>query len=47
MDGPFFRGAENGQSMWGEEFYRIAKGEPGPLDADGWEIGPVRGSLSV
>jgi N-acetyl-1-D-myo-inositol-2-amino-2-deoxy-alpha-D-glucopyranoside deacetylase len=37
MDGPFFAGSENGQSMWGEEFYRIAKGEPGPLDDDGWE----------
>ena len=37
MDGPFFSGSENGQSMWGEEFYRIAKGRPGPLDADGWE----------
>ena len=37
MDGPFFSGAENGQSMWGEEFYRIAKGPRGPLDDDGWE----------
>ena len=37
MDGPFFRGSENGQSMWGEEFYRIAKGTPGPVGEDGWE----------
>ena len=37
MDGPFFRGSENGQSMWGEEFYRIAKGTPGPAGDDGWE----------
>jgi N-acetyl-1-D-myo-inositol-2-amino-2-deoxy-alpha-D-glucopyranoside deacetylase len=37
MDGPFFSGAENGQSMWGEEFYRIAKGTRGDLDAEGWE----------
>jgi N-acetyl-1-D-myo-inositol-2-amino-2-deoxy-alpha-D-glucopyranoside deacetylase len=37
MDGPFFSGAENGQSMWGEEFYRIAKGTRGGLDAEGWE----------
>ena len=29
-DGPFFRGAENGQSLFGEEFYRLAKGTPGP-----------------
>ena len=36
-DGPFFRGAENGQSLFGEEFYRLAKGEPGPVGDDGWE----------
>ncbi len=36
-DGVFFRGAENGQSMFGEEFYRIAKGPLGPVDDDGWE----------
>jgi N-acetyl-1-D-myo-inositol-2-amino-2-deoxy-alpha-D-glucopyranoside deacetylase len=36
-DGPFFRGAENGQSMFGEEFYRIAKGRRGPVGEDGWE----------
>ncbi len=43
---PFFRGSENGQSMFGEEFYRIAKGEPGPLDADGWENDLFAGSLT-
>jgi N-acetyl-1-D-myo-inositol-2-amino-2-deoxy-alpha-D-glucopyranoside deacetylase len=37
MDGPFFKGSENGQSMWGEEFYRIAKGTPGPAGDEGWE----------
>ena len=36
-DGLFFRGAENGQSLFGEEFYRLAKGTPGPVDDDGWE----------
>jgi N-acetyl-1-D-myo-inositol-2-amino-2-deoxy-alpha-D-glucopyranoside deacetylase len=36
-DGPFFRGAENGQSLFGEEFYRLAKGTRGPVGADGWE----------
>ena len=37
QDGLFFRGAENGQSLWGDEFYRIAKGRRGPVDDDGWE----------
>jgi N-acetyl-1-D-myo-inositol-2-amino-2-deoxy-alpha-D-glucopyranoside deacetylase len=36
-DGPFFRGAENGQSLFGEEFYRLAKGKLGPVGDDGWE----------
>jgi len=36
-DGIFFSGAENGQSMFGEEFYRLAKGMPGPVGDDGWE----------
>src|SRR4051794_24970836 len=36
-DGPFFSGAENGQSMFGEEFYRIAKGARGSIGPDGWE----------
>jgi N-acetyl-1-D-myo-inositol-2-amino-2-deoxy-alpha-D-glucopyranoside deacetylase len=37
QDGPFFRGSENGQSMFGEEFYRLAKGEQGSTDDQGWE----------
>jgi N-acetyl-1-D-myo-inositol-2-amino-2-deoxy-alpha-D-glucopyranoside deacetylase len=37
QDGLFFRGAENGQSMFGEEFYRLAKGRLGPVDDNGWE----------
>jgi N-acetyl-1-D-myo-inositol-2-amino-2-deoxy-alpha-D-glucopyranoside deacetylase len=37
LDGPFFAGAENGSSMWGEEFYRIAKGSRGPVGDEGWE----------
>ncbi len=36
-DGIFFRGAENGQSLFGEEFYRLAKGRLGPMDEHGWE----------
>ena len=36
-DGPFFSGAESGHSWWAEEFYRLAKGTPGPPDADGFE----------
>ena len=37
QDGPFFRGAENGQSLFGEEFYRLAKGTRGPVGDDGFE----------
>ncbi|MEO6512702.1 MAG: N-acetyl-1-D-myo-inositol-2-amino-2-deoxy-alpha-D-glucopyranoside deacetylase [Nocardioides sp.] len=37
QNGPFFRGSENGQSMFGEEFYRLAKGEQGATDDRGWE----------
>jgi N-acetyl-1-D-myo-inositol-2-amino-2-deoxy-alpha-D-glucopyranoside deacetylase len=37
QDGVFFRGSENGQSMFGEEFYRLAKGELGPVGDDGYE----------
>ena len=37
QDGVFFRGAENGQSLFGEEFYRLAKGERGPVGDDGFE----------
>ena len=36
-DGPFFSGAESGHSWWSEEFYRLVKGTPGPVDADGFE----------
>ena len=36
-DGLFFRCAKNGQSLLGEEFYRLAKGTPGPVGDDGWE----------
>ena len=36
-DGHFFSGAESGHSWWSEEFYRLVKGTPGPLDADGFE----------
>jgi N-acetyl-1-D-myo-inositol-2-amino-2-deoxy-alpha-D-glucopyranoside deacetylase len=35
-DGPMFRGAESGQSEWGEEDYRIAKGTFSP-EGDGHE----------
>ena len=41
MDGPFFRCSENGQSMWGEEFYRIAKGTPGRLGRGRLGAGPL------
>ena len=37
QDGQFFAGAESGHSWWAEEFYRIAKGTPGPLDDEGFE----------
>ncbi len=37
-DGPFFALSNNvGSQAWGVEFYRIAKGERGELDADGFE----------
>ena len=37
-DGPFFALSNNiGSQAWGVEFYRIAKGERGDLDADGFE----------
>ena len=37
-DGPFFALSNNvGSTAWGVEFYRIAKGERGPLDDDGLE----------
>jgi N-acetyl-1-D-myo-inositol-2-amino-2-deoxy-alpha-D-glucopyranoside deacetylase len=38
LDGPFFALSNNeGNQMWGEEFFRIAKGEPGELGPDGLE----------
>ncbi len=39
VDGPFFALSNNaGNQVWGAEFYRLAKGTPGPLDPDtGWE----------
>jgi N-acetyl-1-D-myo-inositol-2-amino-2-deoxy-alpha-D-glucopyranoside deacetylase len=37
-DGPFFAFSNNvGNTAWGHEFYRIAKGQLGPLDEDGLE----------
>jgi N-acetyl-1-D-myo-inositol-2-amino-2-deoxy-alpha-D-glucopyranoside deacetylase len=37
-DGPFFALSNNvGATAWGLEFFRIAKGERGPLDEDGLE----------
>jgi N-acetyl-1-D-myo-inositol-2-amino-2-deoxy-alpha-D-glucopyranoside deacetylase len=38
MDGPFFALSNNqGATAWGLEFYRIAKGERGPVGEDGLE----------
>jgi N-acetyl-1-D-myo-inositol-2-amino-2-deoxy-alpha-D-glucopyranoside deacetylase len=38
LDGPFFALSNNqGTSVWGHEFYRLAKGEQGPVNADGLE----------
>ncbi|HET7684474.1 MAG TPA: N-acetyl-1-D-myo-inositol-2-amino-2-deoxy-alpha-D-glucopyranoside deacetylase [Marmoricola sp.] len=38
VDGPFFALSNNiGNQVWGSEFFRIAKGEQGPLNADGLE----------
>ena len=36
-DGAFFVGAESGHAWWSEEFYRLVKGTPGPVDDDGFE----------
>lgn len=37
-DGPFFALSNNvGSQVWGVEFFRIAKGEQGELDGNGWE----------
>ena len=38
VDGPFFALSNNlGNQIWGAEAYRIAKGTPGPTNADGHE----------
>ena len=38
VDGPFFAQADNqGDEIWGSEYYRIAKGTPGPTGPDGLE----------
>jgi N-acetyl-1-D-myo-inositol-2-amino-2-deoxy-alpha-D-glucopyranoside deacetylase len=38
VDGPFFALSNNqGQSLWGQEYFRIAKGTPGPVNEDGLE----------
>lgn len=37
QDGFFFAGAESGHAFWAEEFYRLAKGTPGPVGPDGLE----------
>ena len=38
VDGPFFALSNNkGNEIWGTEFFRIAKGTPGPLGPDGLE----------
>jgi N-acetyl-1-D-myo-inositol-2-amino-2-deoxy-alpha-D-glucopyranoside deacetylase len=38
VDGPFFALSNNvGTRIWGKEFYRLAKGERGPVNADGFE----------
>jgi N-acetyl-1-D-myo-inositol-2-amino-2-deoxy-alpha-D-glucopyranoside deacetylase len=38
VDGPFFAQANNqGDEIWGSEYYRIAKGTPGPAGPDGLE----------
>jgi N-acetyl-1-D-myo-inositol-2-amino-2-deoxy-alpha-D-glucopyranoside deacetylase len=38
VDGPFFALSNNeGNSVWGTEFYRIAKGTLGPVSEDGLE----------
>jgi N-acetyl-1-D-myo-inositol-2-amino-2-deoxy-alpha-D-glucopyranoside deacetylase len=38
LDGPFFALSNNeGNQLWGEEFFRIVKGQQGELDSDGLE----------
>jgi N-acetyl-1-D-myo-inositol-2-amino-2-deoxy-alpha-D-glucopyranoside deacetylase len=38
VDGPFFAMSNNlGNAVWGTEFFRLAKGEQGPVNEDGLE----------
>ena len=38
VDGPFFALSNNvGNEVWGTEFFRLAKGRPGPVDEHGLE----------
>jgi N-acetyl-1-D-myo-inositol-2-amino-2-deoxy-alpha-D-glucopyranoside deacetylase len=38
LDGPFFALSNNkGNEMWGDEYFRIVKGERGQLNSDGLE----------
>ena len=37
QDGHFFSGGESGHAWWSEEFYRLVKGTPGKIGADGFE----------
>ncbi len=36
-DGPFFAPSGDAGQMWGTEYYRLAKGRPGPVEDDGLE----------
>jgi N-acetyl-1-D-myo-inositol-2-amino-2-deoxy-alpha-D-glucopyranoside deacetylase len=36
-DGPFFSGGESGHAWWSDEYYRLVKGTPGPVDGEGYE----------
>ncbi len=39
VDGPFFALSNHiGNQVWGHEYYRLAKGVPGPVDERGWEV---------
>jgi N-acetyl-1-D-myo-inositol-2-amino-2-deoxy-alpha-D-glucopyranoside deacetylase len=37
QDGHFFSGAESGHSWWSDEYFRLVKGTPGKVGADGFE----------
>lgn len=46
VDGPFFALSNNvGAAAWGVEFFRLAKGTPGPVGEDGWESDLFAGVL--